>query len=85
MSVSRTTVLAMTSAFALAAQLTSALSPSVLSAQSPTTMPGYSPSAAATQRRLEQEAIQAPQATRARTDFIATCSSWDIGKRAEPG
>ena len=71
MSVSRTTVLAMTSAFALAAQLTSALSPSVLSAQSPTTMPGYSPSAAATQRRLEQEAIQAPQATRARTHSAA--------------
>jgi len=70
-SVSRTTVLAMTSAFALAAQLTSALSPSVLSAQSPTTMPGYSPSAAATQRRLEQEAIQAPQATRARTHSAA--------------
>ena len=71
MSVSRTTALAMTSALAFAAQLPSALSPSVLSAQSPTMMPGYSPSAAATQRRLEQEAIQAPQATRARTHSAA--------------
>ncbi len=56
----------MTSALALATQL-----PSLVSAQSPTTMPGYSPSAAATQRRLEQDAIQGPQATRARTHSAA--------------
>ncbi len=66
MSVSRTTALAMTSALAFATQL-----PSSLSAQSLTTMPGYSPSAAATQRRLEQDAIQGPQATRARTHSAA--------------
>ena len=66
MSVSRTTALAMTSALALATPL-----PSLLSAQSPTMMPGYSPSAAITQRRLEQEAIQGPQATRARTHSAA--------------
>ncbi len=56
----------MTSALALATPL-----PSLLSAQSPTMMPGYSPSAAITQRRLEQEAIQGPQATRARTHSAA--------------
>jgi len=58
----------MTSAFAFA--LASPLS-SPLSAQSLTTMPGYSPSAAATQRRLEQDAIQGPQATRARVHSAA--------------
>ena len=68
MSVSRTPALAMTSAFAFA--LASPLS-SPLSAQSLTTMPGYSPSAAATQRRLEQDAIQGPQATRARAHSAA--------------
>jgi len=58
----------MTSAFAFA--LASPLS-SPLAAQSLTTMPGYSPSAAATQRRLEQDAIQGPQATRARAHSAA--------------
>jgi len=58
----------MTSAFAFA--LASPLS-SPLAAQSLTTMPGYSPSAAATQRRLEQDAIQGPQATRARVHSAA--------------
>ena len=66
MSVSRSTALAMTTALALSAQI-----PIALSAQSPTTMPGYSPTAAATQRRLEQDAIRAPQATRARTHSAA--------------
>ncbi len=66
MSVSRSTALAMTTALALSAQI-----PIALSAQSPTTMPGYSPTAAATQRRLEQDAIRAPQATRARAHSAA--------------
>ena len=62
MSVPRTTALATASAFSLSA---------LLPAQSPTTMPGYSTSAAAIQRRLEQDAIQAPQAARARTHSAA--------------
>ena len=66
MSVPRTTALATASAFSL-----SALLPTLLPAQSPTTMPGYSASAAAIQRRLEQDAIQAPQAARARTHSAA--------------
>ena len=66
MSVFRSTALAMTTALALSAQI-----PIALSAQSPTTMPGYSPTAAATQRRLEQDAIRAPQATRARAHSAA--------------
>jgi len=56
-------VLAMSSALALATQA------SLVAAQRP--MPGYSPGAADTQRRLEQEAIQGPQATRARTHSAA--------------
>lgn len=66
MSAFRSTALAMTTALALSAQI-----PIALSAQSPTTMPGYSPTAAATQRRLEQDAIRAPQATRARAHSAA--------------
>ena len=66
MSVPRTTALTVASAFSL-----SALLPTLLPAQSPTTMPGYSASAAAIQRRLEQDAIQAPQAARARTHSAA--------------
>ena len=62
MSVPRTTALTIASAFSL---------PTLLPAQSPTTMPGYSASAAAIQRRLEQDAIQAPQAARARTHSAA--------------
>jgi len=37
----------------------------------PIATPGYSPTAAVTQRRLEQDAIQAPQAARARTHSAA--------------
>lgn len=37
----------------------------------PRATPGYSPTAAATQRRIEQDAIQAPQADRARTHSAA--------------
>lgn len=62
MSVPRTTALTIASAFSLS---------TLLPAQSPTTMPGYSASAAAIQRRLEQDAIQAPQAARARTHSAA--------------
>ena len=70
MSVPRTTALTIASAFPLSALL-STLLPTLLPAQSPTTMPGYSASAAAIQRRLEQNAIQAPQAARARTHSAA--------------
>ncbi|MDQ8160515.1 MAG: M20/M25/M40 family metallo-hydrolase [Gemmatimonadota bacterium] len=60
----------MTSALAFATALAATL-PAGLAAQAASTMPGYAQSAAAAQRRLEQEVIQGPQGARARAHSAA--------------
>ena len=64
MSVARPILLVLTSTLALSA-------PSVVTAQRAAAMPGYSTSAAATQRRLEQDAMLGPQGARAREHSAA--------------